>query len=70
MRNENEIKEAAKKLLEESFSDGEKGVYSLWKNCEDFFIAGYKMATLDNEEHEIYHYPNYDAATYVQSKQS
>lgn len=60
MRNENEIKEAAKKLLEESFSDGEKGVYSLWKNCEDFFIAGYKMATLDNEEHEIYHYPNYD----------
>ena len=60
LKNENEIKEAAKKLLDESFSNGEKGVYSLWKNCEDFFIAGYKMATLDNEKREIYHYPNYD----------
>ena len=60
LKNENEIKEAAKKLLEESFSNGEKGVYSQWRGCEDFFIAGYKMAVLDNEKHEIYHYPNYD----------
>lgn len=60
MKNEEEIKNAAKNLLEESFSAGEKGVYSLWKNCEDFFIAGYKMAVLDNKQPEVYHYPNYD----------
>ena len=60
MKNENEIKEAAKKLLEESFSAGEKGTYSQWKNCEDFFVAGYKMAILDNETQTVYHYPNYD----------
>lgn len=60
LKNENEIKEAAKKLLEESFSNGEKGVYSQWRGCEDFFIAGYKMAVLDNETQKVYHYPNYD----------
>lgn len=60
MKNENEIKEAAKKLLEESFSNGERGIYSQWKGCEEFFVAGYKMAVLDNREANIYHYPNYD----------
>ncbi|MCQ4774822.1 hypothetical protein NE634_13950 [Lacrimispora saccharolytica] len=60
LKNENEIMEAAKKMLSESFSDGEKGVYSLWKNCEDFFVAGYQMAILDNKQPEVYHYPNYD----------
>lgn len=60
LKNENEIKEAAKKLLEESFSNGERGIYSRWKGCEDFFVAGYKMAVLDNRETNIYHYPNYD----------
>ena len=59
LKNENEIKEAAKNLLKESFSDGEKGVYSQWKSCEEFFIAGYKMATLDANQ-SPYHYPNYD----------
>ena len=59
LKNENEIKEAAKNLLKESFSDGEKGVYSQWKSCEEFFIAGYKMATLDATQNP-YHYPNYD----------
>ena len=59
LKNENEIKEAAKKLLEENFSNGEKGVYSQWRGCEDFFIAGYKMATLDATQNP-YHYPNYD----------
>ena len=43
LKNENEIKEAAKNLLKESFSDGEKGVYSQWKSCEEFFIAGYQI---------------------------
>ena len=60
LKNENEIKEAAKKLLDESFSNGEKGVYYQWRGCEDFFIAGYKMAILDNETQKVYHYPNYD----------
>ena len=60
MKNENEIKEAAKKMLDESFSDGEKGIYSQLRGCEDFFIAGYKMAVLDNEKPGAYHYPNYD----------
>lgn len=59
LKNENEIKEAAKNLLEESFSNDEKGVYSQWKSCEEFFIAGYKMATLDVNQ-SPYHYPNYD----------
>lgn len=60
LKNENEIKEAAKKLLEESFSNDEKDIYSQWKGCEEFFVAGYKMAVLDNREANIYHYPNYD----------